>query len=125
MPDGIRWVGLDVHARESTFAIFDQATGEVMTKRVMGRCQWPSSSPHWRPRISPLVAIFLPTGGHESPHQQINYSWCVRRVGGPPSGRRLGESVAVLPVGDQDVRVVQQSLDGRGREAFRHQLVEP
>ena len=28
MPDGIRWVGLDVHARESTFAIFDQA-GEV------------------------------------------------------------------------------------------------
>jgi hypothetical protein len=27
MPDGIRWVGLDVYARESTFAIFDQATG--------------------------------------------------------------------------------------------------
>ena len=22
MPDGIRWVGLDVHARESTIAIF-------------------------------------------------------------------------------------------------------
>ncbi len=37
MPDGIRWVGLDVHARESTFAIFDQATGEVITKRVVGR----------------------------------------------------------------------------------------
>ncbi len=37
MHDGIRWVGLDVHARESTFAIFDQATGEVTTKRVMGR----------------------------------------------------------------------------------------
>jgi transposase len=37
MPDGIRWVGLDVHARESTLAIFDQASGEVMTKRVMGR----------------------------------------------------------------------------------------
>ena len=37
MPDGIRWVGLDVHARESTFAIFDQATGEVATKRVVGR----------------------------------------------------------------------------------------
>ena len=29
MPDGIRWVGLDVHARESTIAVFDQATGEV------------------------------------------------------------------------------------------------
>ena len=37
MPDGIRWVGLDVHARESTLAIFDQATGEVSTRRVVGR----------------------------------------------------------------------------------------
>jgi transposase len=37
MPDGIRWVGLDVHARESTLAIFDQGTGEVATKRVVGR----------------------------------------------------------------------------------------
>ena len=37
MPDGIRWVGPDVHARESTFAVFDQATGEVTTKRVVGR----------------------------------------------------------------------------------------
>ena len=37
MPDGIRWVGLDVHARQSTVAVFDQATGEVLTRRVMGR----------------------------------------------------------------------------------------
>jgi transposase len=37
MPDGIRWVGLDVHARESTVAVFDQASGEVTTKRVVGR----------------------------------------------------------------------------------------
>jgi len=37
MPDGIRWVGLDVHARESTFAIFDQDSGEVTTKRVTRR----------------------------------------------------------------------------------------
>src|ERR1039457_5760937 len=37
MPDGIRWVGLDVHARESTFAIFDQGTGELTTRRVVGR----------------------------------------------------------------------------------------
>jgi|GraSoiStandDraft_5_1057265.scaffolds.fasta_scaffold27936_3 transposase len=37
MPDGIRWVGLDVHARESTLAVFDQATGEVATRRVVGR----------------------------------------------------------------------------------------
>jgi hypothetical protein len=37
MADGIRWVGLDVHARESTFAVFDQGTGEVTTNRVVGR----------------------------------------------------------------------------------------
>src|SRR5919108_5961119 len=37
MADGIRWVGLDVHAHESTLAIFDQATGELMTRRVVGR----------------------------------------------------------------------------------------
>ena len=37
MLDGIRWVGLDVHARESMIAVFDQATGEVTTKRVVGR----------------------------------------------------------------------------------------
>ena len=36
MPDGIRWVGVDVHARESTLAVFDQATGEVTTRRVVG-----------------------------------------------------------------------------------------
>jgi len=37
MPDGIRWVGLDVHARESALPIFAQATGEVVTKLVVGR----------------------------------------------------------------------------------------
>jgi transposase len=37
MPDGIRWVGLDVHARASAMAVFDQATGEVVTRRVAGR----------------------------------------------------------------------------------------
>src|ERR1700736_877371 len=37
MPDGIRWVGLDVHAGESTIAIFDQGTGELTTRRVVGR----------------------------------------------------------------------------------------
>src|ERR1035437_5261971 len=37
MPDGIRWVGVDVYARESTLAIFDQATGELARRRVGGR----------------------------------------------------------------------------------------
>jgi hypothetical protein len=35
--DGIRWVGLDVHAHETTIAVFDQQTGELTTGRVVGR----------------------------------------------------------------------------------------
>ena len=43
MPVGIRWVGPDVHARESTLAVFDQATGEVRTRqsRVARTSVWP------------------------------------------------------------------------------------
>ncbi|MGC9222137.1 MAG: IS110 family transposase [Solirubrobacteraceae bacterium] len=37
MADGIRWVGLDVHAHESTIAVFDQGTGELSTARMVGR----------------------------------------------------------------------------------------
>ncbi len=37
MPNGMRWVGLDVHAHASTVAVFDDVTGEVITRRVSGR----------------------------------------------------------------------------------------
>jgi transposase len=37
MPNGMRWVGLDVHAQASTLAVFDDVTGEVITRRVNGR----------------------------------------------------------------------------------------
>ena len=37
MPNGIRWVGLDVHAHATTLAVFDDVTGEVITRRVVGR----------------------------------------------------------------------------------------
>jgi transposase len=37
MRDGIRWVGLDVHANQTAGAVFDSATGEVRSRRVMGR----------------------------------------------------------------------------------------
>jgi transposase len=37
MPNGMRWVGLDVHAYASTLAVFDDVTGEVITRRVAGR----------------------------------------------------------------------------------------
>ena len=37
MPNGMRWVGLDVHAHASTVAVFDDVTGEVITRRINGR----------------------------------------------------------------------------------------
>jgi transposase len=37
MPEGMRWVGLDVHANESACAVFDTATGEVESRRFVGR----------------------------------------------------------------------------------------
>ena len=37
MPNGMRWVGLDVHAHASAVAVFDDVTGEVITRRVDGR----------------------------------------------------------------------------------------
>src|SRR5215207_8625009 len=37
MPNGMRWVGLDVHAHATTLAVFDDSTGEVTTRRVVGR----------------------------------------------------------------------------------------
>src|SRR5215211_3513971 len=37
MPNGMRWVGLDVHAHASAVAVFDDVTGEVISRRVGGR----------------------------------------------------------------------------------------
>jgi transposase len=37
MPEGMRWVGLDVHAYETACAIFDGGTGEVESRRLPGR----------------------------------------------------------------------------------------
>jgi transposase len=62
MAHGIRWVGLDVHAHESTIAIFDQETGELTTKRVVGR---PHELLPWLRGVSrPARAVFEagPTG---------------------------------------------------------------
>jgi transposase len=37
MLDGIRWVGLDVHANQTAAAVFDSATGEVRSRKIPGR----------------------------------------------------------------------------------------
>ena len=37
MPNGTRWVGLDVHAAQTAAAVFDTATGEVRSRMLAGR----------------------------------------------------------------------------------------
>jgi transposase len=37
MPNDMGWVGLDVDAHASAVAVFDDVTGEVITRRVNGR----------------------------------------------------------------------------------------
>jgi len=37
MPNGMRWVGPDVRAHASAVAVFDDVTGEVITRRLNGR----------------------------------------------------------------------------------------
>ena len=37
MANATRWVGLDVHASQTSCAVFDSETGEVITRRIVGR----------------------------------------------------------------------------------------
>jgi hypothetical protein len=55
MPDGIRWVGLDVHAHESTIAIFDQGTGELTTPDRLARPVPPLRQRHFGARAAGVV----------------------------------------------------------------------
>jgi transposase len=50
MPEGMRWVGLDVHAYETACAVFDGATGEVEGRRLPGR---PHELLDWLERVKP------------------------------------------------------------------------
>ena len=66
-------------------------------------------SPHWWPSFLPTTWVRLGVSG-----QRLH----------PLAGGRLCESIAVLALGDQDVGVMQEPVDGRGRDALGHQLVE-
>jgi len=64
-PDSVPWI--DVIGRSPVRLVVPLRVVEELDAKKYGnnvvlaqRCQWPSSSPHWRPRISPLVAIFSP-----------------------------------------------------------------
>ena len=62
MPEGMRWVGLDVHAYETACAVFDGMTGEVEHRRVSGR---PDELLGWLEQLErPLRAVYEagPTG---------------------------------------------------------------
>src|SRR3989454_10727698 len=60
--ESMRWVGVDVHAKESVAAVLDQATGEVSTHRIAGR---PDEVLDWLARVTqPFRAVYEagPTG---------------------------------------------------------------
>jgi len=62
MREGIRWVGLDVHATQTAAAVFDSDTGEVSSRRIMGR---PHELMGWLEQIpGPVRAVYEagPTG---------------------------------------------------------------
>jgi transposase len=62
MPEGMRWVGLDVHAYETAAAVFDAATGEVESRKLSGR---PHELLEWLEGLGqPLRAVYEagPTG---------------------------------------------------------------
>lgn len=62
MSEGIRWVGLDVHAHQTAGAVFDTVTGEVRSQRIMGR---PDEVMDWlRELEGPVRAVYEagPTG---------------------------------------------------------------
>jgi transposase len=59
MTNGIRWVGLDVHAAQTACAVFDSATGEVATRRIMGR---PHEVLEWLLVLEPPVRAVYEAG---------------------------------------------------------------
>lgn len=115
MPDGIRWVGLDVHAHESTVAIFDQATGEVTTKRVVGRPHELLPVLRAVPRPARMVYEAGPTGyalARRAGAEGIEIVVCApNRTDRPPSDRLktdkhrrdpAGPGVGCRAAGDRD-----------------------
>jgi hypothetical protein len=85
----------------------------------LGGCQWSFGFPRWRkveiPEVgrwlSPLAAGFVAGWG------LLGKGFDALAVGG------FGESEAVA-FGDEDVRVVQEPIDGGRGEGFGHDLVE-
>ena len=91
MPDGIRWVGLDVHARASMVAIFDQATGEVVTRRVAGRPHELLPCLREIPRPARMVYEAGPTGYRLARRARAGgSSWRSARRAAPSARRRTG-----------------------------------
>ena len=48
--ESMRWVGVDVHAKESVAVVLDQATGEITAQRLAGR---PDEVVEWLSTLEP------------------------------------------------------------------------
>jgi transposase len=84
----MRWVGLDVHARETSAAVLDQESGEVRTQRVTGRTEAVLA---WLETIErPLRAVYEagPTGyglARRAASRGLEVAVCAPGLTGPPS----------------------------------------
>jgi transposase len=95
MPNGMRWVGLDVHAHASAVAVFDDLTGEVITRRVNGRPGEVLEVLRELPR--PLRAVYEagPTGYglvRRARAEGIEMAVCSHRDGGLLAGQHRAPS---------------------------------
>ena len=60
--ESMRWVGVDVHAKESVAAVLDQTTGEVSTHRIADR---PDEVLDWLATVAqPFRAVYKAAQHH-------------------------------------------------------------
>ena len=68
--ESMRWVGVDVHAKESLAAVLDPTTGEINTQRISGRpgeavLEWLATG--WPRRSEPCTRQCSPADMQMSP----------------------------------------------------------
>ena len=93
MAEGIRWVGLDVHASRTAVAVLDTATGEIVKRTVLGR---PHETVGFLESLSgPVRAVYEagPTGYGLARRSRPGLSIEVCAPGEIPSGGGAGSRI--------------------------------
>src|SRR5207253_2433008 len=92
--ESMRWVGVDVHAKESVAVVLDQASGEIRTQRIAGR---PDEVVEWLSTLEqPFRAVYEagPTGdGVVGLARERGRDVVVCALGRPPSQVAAGTAL--------------------------------